>query len=92
MAHFTEAILTASEARAVPLCGYNNLPSPKRSSGFAQAGQRATRLAAKSARPHGGGAYRGAGGVAALARCAHRAAHRAYPGDPIRSHEMSHYQ
>jgi len=36
-----------------------------------------------------------AGGVAALARCAHRprapAAHRAYPGDPIRSHEMSHY-
>jgi hypothetical protein len=28
----------------------------------------------------------------ALARCTHRAAHRAYPGDPIRSHEMRHYQ
>jgi hypothetical protein len=78
MTHFTAAILTASEARAAPLCGYNK--------------QRATRLAAKSARPRRGGAYRGAGGVAALARCAHRAAHRAYPGDPIRSHEMSHYQ
>jgi len=33
-----------------------------------------------------------AGGVAALARCAHRAARRAYPGDPIRSHELRHYQ
>ncbi|MDH3910758.1 MAG: hypothetical protein OEU09_05630 [Rhodospirillales bacterium] len=77
MTHFTEAILAASKARAAPLCGYNK--------------RRATWLAAKIARPSGG-AYRGARGVAALARCTHRAAHRAYPGDPIRSHEMSHYQ
>jgi hypothetical protein len=33
----------------VLLCAYNNLPSPKRSSGFAQAGRRATPLAAKIA-------------------------------------------
>ncbi len=34
----TEAILAASKARAAPWCGHHNLPSPKRSSGFAQAG------------------------------------------------------
>jgi hypothetical protein len=37
--HFTEAILAASKARVAPLCAYNK--------------QRATRLAAKSARPFG---------------------------------------
>ncbi len=86
MTHFTEAILAASKARAAPLCAYNK--------------RRATRLAAKIARPPGG-AHRGSpiqdlGDVAALARCAHRTraptAHRACPGDPIRSHEMLHYQ
>jgi len=86
MTHFTEAILAASKARAAPSCVYNK--------------QRTTRLAAKIARPSGG-AHRGSptqdlGGVAALARCTHRPrapiAHRAHPGDPIRSHEMSHYQ
>jgi hypothetical protein len=29
---------------------------------------------------------------AILAASKARAAHRAYPGDPIRSHEMRHYQ
>ncbi len=86
MTHFTEAILAASKARSAPLCGYSK--------------QRATRLAAEIARPSGG-AHRGGpiqdlGGVAALARCTHRArapiAHRACPGDPIRAHEVSHYQ
>ncbi len=37
MTHFTEAILAASKARVAPLCWYNK--------------RRATRLAAKSARP-----------------------------------------
>jgi hypothetical protein len=41
MTHFTEAILAASKARAAPLCWYNK--------------RRATRLAAKSARPSGWG-------------------------------------
>ena len=87
MTHFTEAILAAGKARAAPLCWYN-----KQCVGAA-GGQKRPALSA--------GAYRGGpiqdwGGVAALARCTHRArapiAHRAYPGDPIRSHEMSHHQ
>jgi hypothetical protein len=41
MTHFTEAILAASKARVAPLCAYNK--------------RRATRLAAKSARPCGWG-------------------------------------
>ncbi len=86
MTHFTEALLAASKARAAPLCGYN-----KQCVGAA-GGQK---------RPAFGEAHRGSpiqdlGGVAALARCTHRprapTAHRAYPGDPIRSHEMRHYQ
>jgi hypothetical protein len=32
------------------------------------------------------------GALRRLPDARHRAAHRAYPGDPIRSHEMSHYQ
>jgi hypothetical protein len=73
MTPFTGAILTAGKARAAPLCLHNK--------------QCATRPAVKSARPSVArigppGAQR------AIGRCLpdalHRAAHRAYPGDPIR--------
>ena len=77
MTHFTEAILAASKARAAPLCAYNK--------------RRATRLAAKSARPSRVGRIGAPGALRRLPDARHRAAHRAYPGDPIRSHEMSHY-
>ncbi len=75
MTHFTEAILAAGKARAAPLCWYNK--------------RRATRLAAKSARPFGWGVSGRRGRCGA---CPMHASRRAYPGDPIRSHEMSHYQ
>ncbi len=77
MTHFTEAILTASKARAAPLCGYNK--------------QCATRLAVKSARPFGWGV---SGRRVRCGACPMRASRCAprLPGDPIRSHEMSHYQ
>ena len=83
MTHFTEAILAASKARAAPLCAYNK--------------RRATRLAAKSARPLrvgriGAARLRSWVALRRLPDAWHRAAHRAYPGDPIRSHEMRHYQ
>jgi len=77
MTHFTEALLAASKARVAPLCGYNK--------------QRATRLAAKIARPFGWGVSSRRGALRRLPDARHGAAHRAYPGDPIRSHEMSHY-
>ena len=78
MTHFTEAILAASKARAAPWCWHHK--------------QRATRLAAKIARPCGWGASGRRGRCGACPMAPHRAAHRAYPGDPIRSHEMGHYQ
>ena len=78
MAHFTVAILAASKARVVRLCGYNK--------------RRATRLAVKSARPSRVGRIGAPGALRRLPDAPHRAAPRAYPGDPIRSHEMRHYQ
>ncbi|MDH3911727.1 MAG: hypothetical protein OEU09_10540 [Rhodospirillales bacterium] len=85
MTHFTEAILAASKARAVPLCAYNNLPSPNDPSpeGYGPQGEapasRRQGSAQRGWRPKApgpsGGAYRGSqiqdlGGVAALARSA----------------------
>jgi hypothetical protein len=37
------------------------------------------------------GKARAAGSLRRLPDDPHRAAHRAYPGDPIRTHEMRHY-
>ena len=75
MTPFTGAILTAGKARAAPWC---RSPQAVRN---AAGGQK---------RPASGGASRAAGCPvefrAVLARCArHRAAHRAYPGGPIRA-------
>jgi hypothetical protein len=79
MTHFTEAILAASKARAARLCRYNK--------------QRARRLAAKCARPSGWGVS-GRRGRCGAPDAPHRPGsslgHRAYPGDPIHSHEMVH--
>ncbi len=71
MTPLTGASLTAGKAHAAPWC---RSPQAVRN---AAGGQK---------RPAFGGASRAAGCVAVLARCArHRAAHRAYPGDPIRA-------
>ncbi len=65
----TGAILTAGKARAAPLCLHNK--------------QCAIRPAVKSARPSV--ARLGPpGALRCLPDALHRAAHRAYPGDPIR--------
>jgi len=80
MTHFTGAVLLAGKARVAPLCRHNK--------------QRATPPACKSARPSLGRIGAASGVGAALRRlpdAPHRAAHRAYPDDPIRTHEMSHY-
>ena len=69
MTPFTGAILTAGKAHAAPLCLHNK--------------QCATWPAVKSARP----SVARIGPPGALRRlpdALHRAAHRAYPGDPIR--------
>ncbi len=69
MTPFTGAILTVGKARAAPLCLHNK--------------QCATWPAVKSARP----SVARIGPPGALRRlpdALHRAAHRAYPGDPIR--------
>ena len=70
MTPFTGAILPAGKARAAPWCWHHK--------------QRATRQAGKSARP----SVARIGSPGALRRlpdALHRAAHRAYPGDPIRA-------
>ncbi len=69
MTPFTGAILTAGKARAAPLCLHNK--------------QRATWPAVKSARPTVG-RIGAPGALRRLPDAPHRAAHRAYPGDPIR--------
>jgi hypothetical protein len=70
MTPFTGSILPAGKARAAPLCSHNK--------------QCATRPAVKSARP----SVARIGPPGALRRlpdALHRAARRAYPGDPIRA-------
>ena len=69
MTPFTGAILTAGKARAAPLCSHNK--------------QCATRPAVKSARPSVA-RIGPPGALRCLPDALHRAAHRAYPGDPIR--------
>jgi hypothetical protein len=76
MAHFTGAIWTTGKARVAPLCRHNK--------------HRATRPVVQSARPPVG--RLGAPGLLRrLPDVPHRAAHRAYPGGPIRTHEMRLY-
>jgi hypothetical protein len=76
MIHFTGTIWTTGKARAALLCRHNK--------------QRATRPVVQIARPPVG-RIGSPGSLRRLPDAAHRAAHRAYPGDPIRSHEMGHY-
>ena len=80
MTPFTGSILPAGKARAAPWCWYHK--------------QCATRPAGKSARP-AVGRIGAPGALRRLPDALHRPrspiAHRAYPGDPIRSHEMSQY-
>jgi hypothetical protein len=77
MTHFTGAIWTTGKARAAPLCQHNK--------------QRATPPVVQIARPPVG-RLGPPGSLRRLPDDPHRAAHRAYPGDPIRTHEMGHYQ
>ena len=78
MTHFTAAILAASKARAARLCGYN-----KQRLGAAGGQKRPALRVGRIGAP---------GALQRLPDAWHRAARRAYPGDPIRSHEMRHYQ
>ena len=95
MTHFTGALWPTDKARVAPLCPHNKQ----------RVGAPVVQIARPPV-GRIGAAHFGSGGslrrlpdpssaAAALplrrVDALHRAAHRAYPGDPIRSHEMGHY-